>query len=279
MRAVLIGILLLGILCGGCESDSNGKPNDTKVEKNFSENVSYPDRNISVKSDYEEYLKDIDSLLDILPERNHFHLWDSKGETLEKLGRYDEALEAYTHAINLTEKYNLNWSEPYENKANLYWKLERYNESLKYFQLAAKREPEKKTTWLNLGRALARMNRSNDALNAYDKALELGPEDGYTLAHKAEILIELRRFNESINISNKAFSMGPVIYDRSLGFVELMDRPSFDLIIYTNLGRAYLGMSDYSAAIDSFDKALEIDPTDEEALKYREMALANLSAG
>lgn len=63
--------------------------------------------------------------------------WKEKGDNLETLGRYDEAIDAYKKAIAI--------------------------------------DPDDKASWNNMGNALDDLGRYNEAIEAYDQALKIDP--------------------------------------------------------------------------------------------------------
>ena len=64
------------------------------------------------------------------PEYEYY--WIDKGKCLEKLGRYDEALEYYDEIIRLYPSNGYPWYE----KGRCLSELERYEEALEYFDKA-----------------------------------------------------------------------------------------------------------------------------------------------
>ena len=64
--------------------------------------------------------------------------WFNKGNTLEKLGRYDEAIECYNKAILLDPNNAGIWY----SKGLTLTKLKRYEESIEYFDKAIELDPK-----------------------------------------------------------------------------------------------------------------------------------------
>ena len=97
--------------------------------------------------------------------------WNSMGEVLTKLGRYEEALTAYDKAIEI--------------------------------------DPQNATVWSNKGDVLHLFGRHEEALIAYDKALEIDPQNAEVWDNKGETLTELGRTEEAKEAFKKAHGLDP----------------------------------------------------------------------
>jgi tetratricopeptide (TPR) repeat protein len=114
----------------------------------------------------------------------------ARGEVLEKMGRNDEALEAYTEAMYDAQGEFFLW----EKKGLLLEKLERYDEAMAWYEMSM---------------------------------LAIGP-DGMAL--KAQLLQRLKRYDEALAIFQQASELLPqnmsMHYDRAVCLIQCNDKPS-----------------------------------------------------
>ena len=110
--------------------------------------------------------------------------WQEKGLVLFNLGKYEEALQAFDQAIQLSPKnaYNLNM------KGVVLAQMGRYNEAIKYFNKAIGQKPSFVVPWLNKAKALSALGKYQEAIKACDKAI--GLDQNYAMAwySKGQIL-------------------------------------------------------------------------------------------
>jgi tetratricopeptide (TPR) repeat protein len=85
--------------------------------------------------------------------------------------RYDEALAAYDHAIELDPHY----ADAYYNKGEVLRRFERYDDALVLYNLAVEADPLFADAWYKKGRMLHKLKRDKEALVAYDQAIQLEP--------------------------------------------------------------------------------------------------------
>jgi tetratricopeptide (TPR) repeat protein len=114
----------------------------------------------------------------------------ARGEILEKMGRHDEALEAYTAAMYDAQAEFFLW----EKKGLLLEKLERYDEAMAWYEMSM---------------------------------LAIGP-DGMAL--KAQLLQRLKRYDEALVLFQQASERLPqnmsMHYDRAVCLIQCGDKPS-----------------------------------------------------
>jgi predicted negative regulator of RcsB-dependent stress response len=104
---------------------------------------------------------------------NHADAWNGKGNALEDLNRYDEAITCYDRAL----KIDPNHADAWNNKGNALEDLNRYDEAITCYDRALKIDPNYTSTWNNKGNALQNLNRYDEAITCYDQALKIYPND------------------------------------------------------------------------------------------------------
>jgi tetratricopeptide (TPR) repeat protein len=97
--------------------------------------------------------------------------WSNKGVSLSELERYEEALDCYARALNLTAELKEVWN----NKGLALRGLHRYSEALDSFDRALALDPSFALAWRNKALTLDSLGRRIDALSCYGRAiLQLG---------------------------------------------------------------------------------------------------------
>lgn len=104
--------------------------------------------------------------------------WNAKGETYHSLGRYEEAVAAFDHAVAL--------------------------------------DPENGEAWRNRGLSLSRLNRSAEAEESYMKALEINADDTEAYYYRALSLDAAGNFTYALENTDKAIIIVPKSRDDAI---------------------------------------------------------------
>lgn len=150
---------------------------------------------------YKEYLKDVIEPSTILSDHTHevhgdlpqtklsasgevriamdttnAHVWNELGNVYLNSGAYDDAIAAFSKAIELDRHFA--W--PYSNLALAYVQKDRITEAILFYQRGIElftSDKDKAVTWNRLGNVYRRMNDYDHAMAAYQTADELDPEN------------------------------------------------------------------------------------------------------
>lgn len=114
-------------------------------------------------------------------------IYNNMGLTLRKLGRKEEAYQAYTKALALQESY----PETHNNLGVLYLNDGEKEKAKIHFQEAANLNKNYPEPYLNLAVILEQEGNFKQALNNYQKFLELSPETEKELKEKIERKMDL----------------------------------------------------------------------------------------
>ena len=99
-------------------------------------------------------------------------VWYNLGDTYDRMGKYQEAADAYQKAIEL--KPDL--AGYYNNLGNVLAKLGRIPDAMKAYEKSASIDPSNASSvWLNCGIVLYNANRLSDAVEPLKKATTLNP--------------------------------------------------------------------------------------------------------
>ncbi len=162
-----------------------------------------------------------------------------RGLRAAKEGRLQEAVEEYTEAIRMNPGY----ASAYNNRGNLYRKLNKYQEALEDYNKALELDPDYALAYYNRGNLYRELNEHQKALEDYNKALELDPDYALAYYNRGLLYHELNEYQKALEDYNKALERNP-------------DDPD----AYNNRGNLYSELNEYQKALEDFNKALELDP-------------------
>lgn len=165
------------------------------------------------------------------------------GLMLHLLDRITEAIQAYLRALAVKpEDFNANL-----NLSTAYYQLDENTQALTYGLKAVELNPKDGPARFNLGAIYSAMNRHAEAVKEYQQAAELMELNTPLLMNLAESLGRLQRYDEMRNTLDQLVRTEPsaAAYER-LGYAQ------FKLGTYDD--------AQYEAALQSFEKALELDP-------------------
>jgi tetratricopeptide (TPR) repeat protein len=207
---------------------------------------------------YEEAIASYDKTIEIKPDDDA--AWYNRGFALLNLGRYEEAIASFDKTIEIKPDNDAAWY----NRGVALFKLGRLDEAIASFDKAIEFNSDLHQTWYNLGYALSNLGRYEEAIASFDKAIEFKPDNDAAWYNRGIALRKLGRYEEAIASFDKTIEFKP---DKDEAW---HNRGS----ALGNLGRLNLGR--YEEAIASFDKAIEIKPDDDAAWYNRGFALLNL---
>lgn len=166
-------------------------------------------------------------------------VWSNRAAGLQRLKRYDEALEACARALALDPAS----ADAYVNQGNVLLDLGRYDEALQASDRAIAVAGDFSEAHCNRGGALQMLARWDDALAAYDRAIALAPKNGRAYSNRAAVLIALHRPDAALADA-----------DRALGC------DAGDAEAYVNRAMAHKALGALEAATADFDQAILLRP-------------------
>ncbi len=165
--------------------------------------------------------------------------WHNRGTSFSKLGRYEEALRCYNHALAINPRDAYAWN----NKGVSLSKLGRYEESLRCYNQALEINPQYAYAWNNKGLSLHSMGSYEEALRCYDQALAINPRDAYAWNNKGNSFSSLGLEEETL-----------CCYDQALSIVPRYAEA------WNNKGVTLASLKRYEEALLCYDQALAINP-------------------
>lgn len=169
--------------------------------------------------------------------------YDMTGGALEKLKRYDEALDMFekSHELDTTRV------APLLSIGYIHHTLEEWDKAAEAYDGALRINPEHAMVLNNYAYMLSVQNyRLEDALAMSEHALALEPETSSFLDTRGWIYYRMGRYEDALKDVNAALKKGK-------GNPEL----------YEHLGYIYLALGKSSKSSEAWKKALELDPDNE----------------
>jgi tetratricopeptide (TPR) repeat protein len=197
---------------------------------------------------YKEELSDLNKIIDL---NNRYN--DSKSLNVHHqravieidLGLYKDALSDINYFIENKDTIG-SLSEAYINKASILYKLDDYENSHKYYELALKENNGENNSIESMALiGLANLSTSmQEALSYLDKVISLDDKNAMAYGSRGAIYIELGKIKEAYSDCKKAISLNPDDATVNFNFGQL----------HAN----YLNNSD--SAIYYFEKAINLSP-------------------
>lgn len=122
---------------------------------------------------YESAVKQYQDVLERVPDAPNIH--NNLGYALAQLGRYDEAIGHFEIAARQKGPGPLQ-ATLLHNWANTLEKLGRLDEADEKYALAARADPSRADVFVNWGNVLVALKRPEDAAERYHQAVEINPE-------------------------------------------------------------------------------------------------------
>ncbi len=170
---------------------------------------------LAVKGEYDGFLEAFNRGIELIPASDTVKLarsWNDAGFAFYELDRGEMALEAFSKVTELNPEDKLAW----RMKADMASQLGRYNESVVAYDHALQVDPGWSEGWYKKGKALDRMGNHEDALMSFEKAVEtsenaiqMDANDTGNWIVKGYSLIKLDRYNEAQEALDKALEIAP----------------------------------------------------------------------
>ena len=137
-------------------------------------------------------------------------------------------------------------------------------------------KPDSAELYRDRGLAYAAIEQHRDAIKSYDRALELDPHDAEAFSHKGTSLAELGMYRDALEAFEKALEKNPgsrrpglakeTLSTMSGNFQKHGTRTMKACGSIRRCGRLHrrgilAGLKDQKAAIESYDRAIAIDPS------------------
>jgi tetratricopeptide (TPR) repeat protein len=142
------------------------------------------------------------------PEQHRLHrsvLLYNIAQVYSALGMDDDAIRHYTLAMEMDP----NFSEYYNERANLHFRAGRYEEALRDYQMAGELSPPYFELYTNLGQCHRHLGHFEEAAAAYSKALDLEPGQVLALLGRAQCEEALGQAEAALADYDEALALAP----------------------------------------------------------------------
>lgn len=207
--------------------------------------------------------------------------WTNLGLSLCNNGQIDDAVKALNNAIKIDPACASAWL----NKGLCYDKLERINEAYQYFYKACELDAKLYFAYFNIANCLFKENKFQDAIKYYDQTLSIYPHYSPALSNKGGALIKLGKYREALTFIDESLKINPLswyaLYNKAechkklYEYIEAIDALKKSISIKSNpnsintLGACYFELKEYEKAMECFQKTLESEPDNLDALRTK----------
>ena len=171
-----------------------------------------------------------------------------QGYDAVKEKRYDDGIKYFTEVIGYYSKYikleleqklDLDpiYSYAYNNRGDIYHRLEKYKEAIEDFNKAIDLNPGDSLAYYNKGCAYSLLKKSEEAIVEYSKSIDKNSNYSPAYYNRGIDYRKLEKYDLSIEDFNKAIELDPNYSDS-----------------YYNRGYSYYKKGDYEESMDNFEK-------------------------
>jgi tetratricopeptide (TPR) repeat protein len=186
---------------------------------------------------YEQAIQCFDKAIEI--DATDMKIWNSKGSLLGSLGRYEQAIQCFDKAIEI-DPHNL---AVLRNKGTALHYLGRYEQAIQCFDMAIEKDVNDSDTWSGRGVSLDYLCKYEEAIQCFDKAIKANPRNDDAWYNKAVALDYLKKYEDAVACYNKALDINPD-----------------NTVAWYGKGTSLRKLKKYEDAIMCYNKALDINP-------------------
>jgi protein O-mannosyl-transferase len=172
-----------------------------------------------------------------VPRTNRANYLIGASSSVKDKVRQNEMLQTALEDCNAAVKSNPNHAKAYENRQNIYLRLNKDSLALMDATTLIKLEPWNKLPYYVKGESYRRLKMPDSALKYLNKCLELSPNTDFALDSRGSLLVnDYQKYNEALADFNKAIQINPVggyYLNRSVCYYKLnqVDKAKADAII------------------------------------------------
>ena len=172
--------------------------------------------------------------------------WFEKGYALQNAHKHQEAVEAYTKAIELDPREDFKFSGGlYFLRGMSYDDLEDYQQAIKDFDRAIELDPKNAQAYYNRGVLYGLLDNDQQAINDYDKAIKLDPKNAQAYYSRGLAYVLVINDQQAIKDFDRAIELDPkdaeAYYWRGVAYKDLGNeqRAFDDFKVAARLGSKY----------------------------------------
>jgi len=222
---------------------------------------------------YEKGIELYQRVLDLEPD-NKYAL-NNMGWAKECQGKIEEAKELYVKSLEIDS----NFDNALINMTNILLDNEEYDKAIDFFKKALEKDPFNVANWIDLGRTYRQKEEYQLAVDAYNKALELNPNDKLAWNNLGYAYFCQEKFDKAIGAIRESLErdwLFDIAYSNLvLIFDKLAEINSQDFELWKELAHVFIIAKEYSKALDSCNRAIEIKPDDQEINNLQESIISS----
>ena len=172
-----------------------------------------------------------------VPRTNRANYLISASSSEKDKVRQNEMLQIALEDCNAAVKSNANHAKAYENRQNIYLRLNKDSLAIMDATTLIRLEPGNRLPYYVKGESYRRLKVPDSALKYLNKCLELSPNTDFALDSRGSLLVnDYQKYNEALADFNKAIQINPVggyYLNRSVCYYKLnqVDKAKADAII------------------------------------------------
>jgi tetratricopeptide (TPR) repeat protein len=140
--------------------------------------------------------------------------------SLDRLGKLEEAIEAYRKATEIKPDYAQAWN----NLGVSLDRLGRLEEAIEVYRKATEIKPDYADAWYNLGVSLGRLGKLEEAIEVLRQALEIAPDNTVASFMLVLFLVEKEAFREALELARKSLTDTQIAEDQVILLAESFTR-------------------------------------------------------
>ena len=145
-----------------------------------------------------------------VPRTNRANYLISTSTGVKDKVRQNEMLKTALEDCNVALKTNANHAKGYENRQNIYLRLNRDSLALADANSLIRLEPRNRLGYYTKGSVYQRFNMPDSALASFNKCLEISPNTDFALNNRGSILFNnYQKYNEALADFNRAIQINP----------------------------------------------------------------------
>jgi Flp pilus assembly protein TadD len=206
----------------------------------------------------------------------------NRGVLLAQAGQFEKAFDDFSRTIELNPQF----AKAYSNRAALFMVANNLNAAHQDYKHAIELDANLAVAHRGCGRVCQLKNRLDDAMLHYDAAVQLAPNDAYAAACRADLLTDVGRYSDALAEYNRALQLDSnssqancgsawllatcpdsalrnpgLALERANQAIELSAQK--DAVSFDSLAAAQASSGDFTAAMNSIHRAIELAPVDE----------------
>jgi tetratricopeptide (TPR) repeat protein len=213
----------------------------------------------------------------------------NRGVLLAQAAQFEKAFDDFSRTIQLNPQF----AKAYSNRAALFMVANNLNAAHQDYQRAIELDPNLAVAHRGCGRVCQLLGNLDQAVGHYDAAVQLAPNDAYAAACRADLLTDVGRYSDALTEYDRAMQIDPKSSQANCGSAWLLAtcpdsalrNPELaierakqaielggakDAVSYDSLAAAEASAGDFTAAMQSIRRAIELAPVDErDAYKER----------